>query len=171
MAPRLLIGPEARPGLGTMEPVRRRWLHACDIYNPVLDGAPSIDSAVASPVYEMFKFVSVPCAGAAFAVSFPLTHPLLTGVLKANVVSMLAVFAWVYTVAPVRLCNSYLASDQKMLGTGMAILVSVLAIRWGVGLLFGGNTVRFHPGHHQAGRILHAADRDFNSVGVFHSRM
>jgi len=44
---------------------------------------------------------------------------------------MAAVLAWVYTVAPVRLCNSYLASDQKMLGTGMAVLVGVLANRWG----------------------------------------
>ena len=68
----------------------------------------SIDSAVAYPEYEMFKFVSVPCAGAALALSLPRTHPLIAGVLKANVVSMLAVLAWVYTVAPVRLCNSYL---------------------------------------------------------------
>jgi hypothetical protein len=79
----------------------------------------------------MFKFVSVPWAGAALAHSLPRTHPLIAGVLKANVVSMLAVLAWVYTVAPVRLCNSYLASDQRMLGTGMAVLVGVLAIRWG----------------------------------------
>jgi len=96
----------------------------------------SIDSAVAYPGYEMFKFVSIPCAGAALALSFPRTHPVFAGALKANLVSMAAVLAWVYTVAPVRLCNSYLASDQKMLGTGMAVLVGVLATHWGVRLLF-----------------------------------
>jgi hypothetical protein len=102
----------------------------------------SVDSAVAHPTYEMFKFVSLPCAGAALALSLPCTHPLLVGALKANVISMLAVLAWVYTAAPVRLCNSYLASDQKMLGAGMAVLAGMLAINWGFGLLFGENGVR-----------------------------
>jgi hypothetical protein len=104
----------------------------------------SIDSAVAYPGCEMFKFVSMPCAGAALALSFPRMHPVLAGALKANLVSMAAVLAWVYTVAPVRLCNSYLAGDQKMLGTGMAVLVGVLVIRWGGRLVFGGNAVKFH---------------------------
>jgi hypothetical protein len=102
----------------------------------------SVDGAVAYPGYEMFKFVSLPGAGAALALSFPRTHPLLAGVLKANVVSMLAVLAWVYTAASVRLCNSYLASDQKMLGAGMAVLAGMLAIYWGFGLLFGASGVR-----------------------------
>jgi len=97
----------------------------------------SVDSAVANPTYEMFKFVSLPCTGAALALSFPRTHPLFAGALKANIVSMLAVLAWVYTAAPVRLCNSYLVSDQKMLGAGMAVLAGALAINWGLGLLFG----------------------------------
>jgi hypothetical protein len=60
----------------------------------------SVDGAVAHPPYEIFKFVSLPCAGAALALSLPRTHPLLAGALKANVVSMLAVLAWVYTAAP-----------------------------------------------------------------------
>jgi hypothetical protein len=86
----------------------------------------SIDSAVAYPGYDTFKFVSMPCAGAALALSFPRTHPLLAGALKANLVSMTAVLAWVYTVAPVRLCNSYLSSDQKILGTGRRCLPACL---------------------------------------------
>jgi hypothetical protein len=102
----------------------------------------SVDGAVAYPEYEMFKLVSLPCAGAALALSLPGTHPLLAGALKANVVSMLAVLAWVYTAAPVRLCNSYLASDQKMLGAGMAVLAGMLAINWGVGLLFGESGIK-----------------------------
>lgn len=97
----------------------------------------SVDSAIAYTGYELFKFVSLPCAGAALALSFPRTLPVLAGALKANFVSMLGVLAWLYTAAPVRLCNSYLASDQKMLGTGMALLAGAFAIYWGLGLLFG----------------------------------
>jgi hypothetical protein len=126
----------------------------------------SIDSAVAYPGYETFKFVSMPSAGAALAVSFPRTHPLLAGALKANLVSMAAVLAWVYTVAPVRLCNSYLSSDQKILGAGMVVLVGVLAIHWGGGLLFGGNAVRFDPGHRQPDHIIDPADHAFSRVGA-----
>ena len=126
----------------------------------------SIDSAVTYPGYETIKFVTMPCAGAALALSFPRTHPVFAGAFKANLVSMAAVLAWVYTVAPVRLCNSYLSSDQKMLGTGMAVLVGVVAIHWGVGLLFGANAVRFHPGHRQLDHTIDLADYDFNSVGA-----
>jgi hypothetical protein len=97
----------------------------------------SVDSALQYTGYEVLKFLSLPTAGAAFAASFPRTHPLLGGVLKANLISMLGVLAWVYTAAPVRLCASYLGSDQKMLGMGMAVLAGVLSISWGIALLFG----------------------------------
>jgi len=36
-----------------------------------------------------------------------------------------------------RLCNSYLKSDQEMLGTAMAFLTGTLAVGWGIGLFFG----------------------------------
>ncbi len=97
----------------------------------------SVDSALEYTSYEVFKFVSLPCAGAALALSFQRTHAVLAGALKANCVSMLGALAWLYTAAPVRLCNSYLASDQKTLGAGMALLAGALAIYWGLGLLFG----------------------------------
>ena len=97
----------------------------------------SVDSAVQHAGYEALKFASVPCAGAALALSLQRTHALARGVLKANLVSMLGVLAWLYTASPVRLCNSYLRSDQEMLGAGMAFLAVVLSINWGAGLLFG----------------------------------
>jgi hypothetical protein len=97
----------------------------------------SIDSAIQDTGYEVLKFVSVACAGAALVLSFQRTNALLRGALKANLISMLGVLAWLYAVAPVRLCNSYLGSDQEMLGMGMALLAGALAVTWGVGLLFG----------------------------------
>jgi hypothetical protein len=97
----------------------------------------SVDGAVQHADYEMAKFMSLPCAGASLALSFPCAHSLVRGALKANLISMLGVLAWLYTVAPVRLCNSYLKSDQEMLGTAMAFLAGALAVGWGIGLFFG----------------------------------
>jgi hypothetical protein len=97
----------------------------------------SIDSAVQQTTYEVIKFMSLPCAGAALGTSFPRAHTLLRGALKANLISMIGVLAWLYTAAPVRLCISYFKSDQEMLGLAMALLAGALAIGWGVGLLFG----------------------------------
>jgi hypothetical protein len=100
----------------------------------------SVDGAVQYSGYEMLKFLSLPCAGAALALSLQRTHVLLAGVLKANLVSMLGVLAWLYTTAPVRLCNSYLVSDQRMLGVGMAFFGCFLALNWAFGLLFGSHS-------------------------------
>jgi hypothetical protein len=76
-------------------------------------------------------------SGACRLVRIPLSVRALRGALKANLISMLGVLAWLYTVAPVRLCNSYLKSDQEMLGTAMAFLAGALAVGWGIGLFFG----------------------------------
>lgn len=97
----------------------------------------SVDSAVQDIGYEVLKFVSLPCAGAALALSFQRTNALLGGALKANLISILGVLAWLYTAAPVRLCISYLSSDQEMLGVGMALLAGALALNWTFGLFFG----------------------------------
>jgi hypothetical protein len=59
----------------------------------------SVDGAIAHTGYEVFKFVNLPCAGVALALSFPRTLPVLAGALKAHFVSMLAVLAWLYTAA------------------------------------------------------------------------
>jgi hypothetical protein len=97
----------------------------------------SIDRAIQNGSYEVLKFSTVPVAGAALALSIRRMHPLLVGMFKANLISMLGVLAWLYTAAPVRLCNSYLRSDQETLGIAMAVLSAALATRWASGLLFG----------------------------------
>jgi hypothetical protein len=61
----------------------------------------SVDSALQYTGYEALKFLSLPGAGAAVASSFRRTPPLLGGVLKTNLISMLGFLAWVYTAAPV----------------------------------------------------------------------
>ena len=73
----------------------------------------SIDRAVQDGGYELIKFMWLPCAGVALAISFERAHPLVAGALKANLMSMLAVLAWLYTATPVRLCNR-LSKAQKI---------------------------------------------------------
>jgi hypothetical protein len=97
----------------------------------------SIDRAVQDGGYELIKFMWLPCAGVALAVSFGRAHPVVAGALKANLISMLGVLAWLYTATPVRLCNSCLKGDQERLGLAMAFLAVALAITWGAGLMFG----------------------------------
>jgi hypothetical protein len=69
--------------------------------------------------------------------SWPRLPMLAIGVLRANVVSMLLVLAWIYSASPVRLCNSYLRSDQDILGYTMALVAVVLGAIWGAGVMTG----------------------------------
>lgn len=108
----------------------------------------SIDSALTSPVAEFAKFITVP-----FLIGLPLrwswdrAHPLVRGVLKSNALSMCGVLAWLYSAAPVRVCNSYLIDDQRRLGIAFLCVAIGLAIIWSVRLFLppdshaGGNRV------------------------------
>jgi hypothetical protein len=63
-------------------------------------------------------------------------HPLTRAVIKAQTVSILAVMAFLYTHAPMRLCNAYLAEDQYRLGIGFLALAFTAATAWIAPLLF-----------------------------------
>jgi len=91
----------------------------------------SIDAALTDPRMEIAKFVTVPLLiGAPLAIAWPKAHPLLRGFLKAEAVSMLAVMAFLYTHAPVRICNAYLVSDQERLGLGFLLAAILCAVLW-----------------------------------------
>ena len=91
----------------------------------------SIDAALASPLMEVAKFVSIPLlVGVTLKLAWNDAHPLLRGFIKAQTISMLAVLAFVYTHAPVRLCNSYLINEQEHLGYGFLLVAISLAIYW-----------------------------------------
>lgn len=97
----------------------------------------SIDDALASPVMEIVKFVTAPLLiGIPLRLSWHRAHPLVRGVLMCNAVSMCGVLAWLYTVAPVRVCNAYLIDDQKRLGLAFLILSFGLAAAWGSRVFF-----------------------------------
>ena len=101
----------------------------------------NIDAALESAFFETAKFVSIPLlAGGALALSWPQAHPLVRGFLKANALSMLGVLGFLYTHAPVRICNNYLVSDQEKLGFGFLYVAIALALVWSFPLFAAGKS-------------------------------
>lgn len=91
----------------------------------------SIDAALTSPGVELAKFISVPLlVGAPLATNWKYAHPLLRGFLKAQAISMLGILAFLYTHAPVRICNAYLVGDQERLGYGFLIVALGVSVVW-----------------------------------------
>jgi hypothetical protein len=97
----------------------------------------SIDAALADTRWEVAKFLALPfLVGLPLAIGYARAHPLTRAVIKAQTVSMLAVMAFLYTHAPMRLCNAYLAEDQYRLGLGFLALAFAAAAAWIAPLLF-----------------------------------
>lgn len=97
----------------------------------------SIDAALADMRLEVAKFLTLPfLVGLPLAAGYARAHPLTRAVIKAQTVSMLAVMAFLYTHAPMRLCNAYLAEDQYRLGIGFLALAFAAAAAWIAPLLF-----------------------------------
>ena len=87
----------------------------------------ALDSALASPGAEVWKFVSLPLlVGLPAAVSWEPLGSLGRGFVIANVLPMWAVVGWLYVAAPVRVCNYYLMDQQLVAGQGL-LWLSLLA--------------------------------------------
>ena len=98
----------------------------------------SIDASLDSGLVESAKFVSLPLLlGVPLGLSWPRFGTVLRGFLKANFLSMMIFFGWLYIAAPVRLCNSYLTDDQTLLGMAFLVITAVLSVLWSAPLFFG----------------------------------
>lgn len=84
-----------------------------------------VDAAVLDFRVALMKFVSLPVAGAALALSWPRCPPLARVVVHVEAIATLARFGWGYWEAPRRLCAIYLIDDQ--LRTGIALLLAAAA--------------------------------------------
>lgn len=91
----------------------------------------SVDAALLSWSGHFAKFISLPLLlGLPLRLVWPVLGPVLRGFLKAQALSMLLLLGFVYTHAPLRLCNSYLVDDQQRLGLGFALAAAGLAVIW-----------------------------------------
>lgn len=98
----------------------------------------SLDGALTHWTLHFAKFATLPLlAGLPIALAWPKTHRILRGFLKAEAISMLGVLGFLYTHAPIRICNSYLISDQIQLGYGFFWLATALAIVWSLPVFLG----------------------------------
>jgi len=97
-----------------------------------------IDAALIDDWVEFGKFITVPgLIGMPLVLGWRQAHPLLRGFLKAQAISMLGVMAFLYTHAPLRICNAYLVADQERLGLGFLAAAIALAIIWTVAVFTG----------------------------------
>jgi hypothetical protein len=91
----------------------------------------SLDWSLGETGGELAKFVMLPVfVGVPLALSWPRAALLVRSFAKANAVSMALILGWLYSVAPVRLCNSYGAGEQELLGLVFLWLAGLLGIVW-----------------------------------------
>jgi uncharacterized membrane protein len=89
----------------------------------------SLDGALADPLVEFAKFVSLPLfVGLPLASSWQRLPGLGRGFLVANFLSMLGAAGGLYLAAPIRLCAYYRIDQQEMTGR------SLIALAVGIGL-------------------------------------
>lgn len=89
-----------------------------------------LDLARLDAAVDAIKFISVPAAGLAVALSWPRLPAIARAVVHLEVIATLARFGWGYLAADERLCLAYLVDDQKLtgeilLGIGAAYAVAV----------------------------------------------
>jgi len=101
----------------------------------------ALDESLRNPGMEIGKLTSIPLlVGLLLAISWPALGPICRGVLKVHMISMIAALGWLYSVAPVRLCTSYLQSDQEQLGLVLCVLAGVVALAWALPWMFGSDS-------------------------------
>ncbi len=91
----------------------------------------AMDAALAGTAMETVKFISLPLlVGLPLALAWGKLSLIGRGLVLTNLMSMLAVLGWLYIVAPVRVCNSYLVDAQSSAGWWMVRLAVLLFLGW-----------------------------------------
>lgn len=87
---------------------------------------------------DAIKFIAVPAAGLAVALSWPRVPVIARAVVHIEVIATLFRFGWGYLAAEERLCLGYLASDQQSTGEILLLLGTAYAIALAWRPMFGG---------------------------------
>jgi len=97
-----------------------------------------LDLARLDPAADALKFVSVPLAGLAIALSWPRLPAIARAVVHLEVIATLLRFGWGYLAAEERLCLAYLADDQQRTGVLLLWLGAIYAAAMAWRPMFGG---------------------------------
>lgn len=93
----------------------------------------SVDAALLTWHGHVAKFVMLPALiGIPLRVTWDRLDPVLRGFCKAQAISMSLILAFLYTHAPLRVCNSYLIEDQQRLGAGFVVVGLAFVAVWAV---------------------------------------
>jgi hypothetical protein len=87
-----------------------------------------LDLARLDEVADALKFVSVPLAGLAVALSWPRLPVIARAVVHLEVIATLFRFGWGYLATDQRLCLVYLADDQQLTGVMLLYLGAAYAV-------------------------------------------
>ena len=91
----------------------------------------SVDAALTYRSWHIAKFTTLPLGfGLALSLTWPVIGPVLRGFFKAQIISMLLLLGFLYTHAPIRICNSYLVDGQQRLGLGFVTVAVGLTLWW-----------------------------------------
>ncbi len=97
-----------------------------------------LDASLEQAGYIAAKFVTLPfLLGIPLALSWGSLGISTKAFVMTNTVSMLAVLAWLYLESPVRLCNYYLADEQKKLGIYLLCILGAVSFYWIAKLFIG----------------------------------
>jgi hypothetical protein len=87
-----------------------------------------LDLARLDVVVDALKYLSVPAAGLAVALSWPRLPGIARAVVHLEVIATFFRFGWGYAAADERLCLAYLAGDQQRAGELLLWLGAVYAV-------------------------------------------
>lgn len=87
-----------------------------------------LDLARLDAAVDAIKFLSVPAAGLAVALSWPRCPPIARAVVHLEVIATLFRFGWGYLAADGRLCLAYLVDDQQRTGELLLWLGAAYAV-------------------------------------------
>ncbi len=99
----------------------------------------ALDVVLTDSTLEFMKFASLALVGVALACSWPAAGMIVRGFFLGNLLPMMLVIGWLYVVAPVRICNAYLANDQVRTGNGLMVLAIVGSLVWLYGFFLAGD--------------------------------
>ena len=105
-----------------------------------------LDLARLDGAVDALKFISVPAAGLAVALSWPRLPAIARAVVHLEVIATLLRFGWGYLAADERLCLAYLADDQQRTGELLLWLGAAYAVAVAWRPAFGWTPLPRHSG-------------------------